>query len=178
MAISVTEKEHIKELIEKRINAEIERISTENKNDADDIKAQARKEAMAALGITQAVEDLESIDNQITKLTEKKTKTENKLVESLDLNKNQHYRYNDRQLIDSKIASASVSYEKTLLDAHPKLSTINTLKTERDNLLQNIWIATSNTQVKQLFEYLNGLLGQKPTEFELMAQKIPPDQTT
>jgi hypothetical protein len=177
MAISVTEKEHIKELIEKRINAEIERISTENKSDADDIRTQARKQAITALGLTQAIEDLESIDQQIAKLNDKRAKVEQKTLESLNIDMNRNYNRNSRQAIDSKIASASVSYEKALVEAHPKLKQINALKDERDNLLQTIWIATSNSQVKALFDYLNDLLDTKPTAFEVMAQKIAPDQT-
>lgn len=177
MAISVTEKEHIRELIEKRINAEIERISTENKQDADDIKAKARAQAIAALGLTQAIEDLDALELQLTKLNEKRSKLEHKTLELLNIDISRNYNRNPRQAIDAKIASASVSYEKTLIDAHPKLMKINELKAEKDNLLQTIWIATSNTQVKQMFDYLNALLGTKPTAFEQMAQKIPPDQT-
>ena len=144
MAISVTEKEHIRELIEKRINAEIERISIENKSDADDIKARARTQAINALGITQAITDLDALELQIERLNEKRLKLEQKTLEFLDIDTSRTYNCNLRQAINAKISSASVSYEKALIDAHPKLMKINELKAEKDNLLQTIWIATSN----------------------------------
>lgn len=178
MAISVTEKEHIRELIEKRINAEIEKISTENRVDEDDIKAKAKKEAIVALGIESPMGDLDALDAQIEKLQDKRSKLEFRTLEILDINPEKQRNYGThRQLINNKIKSASVAYQNRLLEAHPNLGRIVQLKAEMDSLLQTIWIATSNTQVKELFSYLNDLLGTKPTQLEIMAQKIPPDQT-
>lgn len=177
MAISVTEKEHIKDLIEKRINAKIEQIQIENKADLDMIKEQAKINGIEALGLTETMATIESIDDQITKLTEKRNKLEIKALESLGVDSNRVYnRY--REHINNKIATAAAISEKKLIDAHPNLKQISALKDEKENLLQTIWIATSNTQVKQLFDYLNSLLGVNPTSFEQMAQRIPPDQTT
>lgn len=180
MGLSVTEKQNIKEIIENRIDREIERIQTENKPAADDIKEQARAQTLAALNITDQISELQSIKEQITELGEQKKQLEGRILEMLgvDMRKaNYGYGASSEQAIESKIASASRSYEKNLLNAHPILGKIVTLRQEKDNLLQSVWIATSNVQVKQLFDMVNQLLASVPTELESMAQNIPPDTT-
>lgn len=180
MGLSVTEKQNIKEIIEERIDREIERIQTENKPAADSIKEEARTQTLTALNITDHMSELMSIKEQLAELGEQKKQLENRILEMLgvDMRKaNYGYGASSEQAIESKIASASRSYEKKLLTAHPILGKIVTLRQEKDNLLQSVWIATSNVQVKQLFDMVNQLLASVPTELEAMAQNIPPDTT-
>lgn len=49
-----------------------------------------------------------------------------------------------------------------------------TLRDEKDNLLDTVWLATSCKQIKELWEQVNALLELKPTALEEKALKIAP----
>ena len=48
------------------------------------------------------------------------------------------------------------------------------LRDEKDNLLDTVWLATSTSQIKELWEQVNTLLEFKPTALEENALKIAP----
>jgi hypothetical protein len=48
------------------------------------------------------------------------------------------------------------------------------LREEKENLLDTVWLATSSTQIKQLWEKVNELLEIRPTALEEKALKIAP----
>lgn len=178
MALSVTEKEEIKRIIEERINQQITRIQTENKIAASQIKKQARQQAVEALGLTAEITEMEQINTDQEKLNKRKEALESKVMATLGVDIKEHRYYNNATMIEERLKSATASYEDTLLKAHPQLGRIVTLNEEKMNLLQSVWIATSSAQVKLLFEMVNKLLNTSPTELENMAQRIPPDQSS
>lgn len=49
-----------------------------------------------------------------------------------------------------------------------------TLHSEKDNLLDTVWLATSCSQIKELWEQVNVLLELKPGALEEKALKITP----
>ena len=49
-----------------------------------------------------------------------------------------------------------------------------TLRGEKDNLLNTVWLATSCRQIKELWEQVNALLELKPTALEEKALKVEP----
>ena len=48
------------------------------------------------------------------------------------------------------------------------------LRVEKDNLLDTVWLATSSSQIKELWEQVNVLLEVKPTALEEKALQIAP----
>jgi hypothetical protein len=50
------------------------------------------------------------------------------------------------------------------------------LRGEKDNLLDTVWLATSSSQIKELWEQVNALLEVTPTALEEKALKIAPVQ--
>ena len=48
------------------------------------------------------------------------------------------------------------------------------LREEKDNLLDTVWLATSSSQIKELWEQVNSLLEITPTALEDKALKIAP----
>jgi hypothetical protein len=48
------------------------------------------------------------------------------------------------------------------------------LRSEKDNLLDVVWLATSPVQVRQLWSRVGELLGEKPTDLEKEALAIKP----
>ncbi len=51
------------------------------------------------------------------------------------------------------------------------------LRVEKENLLDTVWLATSPSQIKELWEQVNALLELKPTALEEKALKIAPLET-
>ena len=50
------------------------------------------------------------------------------------------------------------------------------MREEKDNLLDTVWLATSSSQIKELWEQANTLLAVKPTVLEQKALAISPPQ--
>ena len=50
------------------------------------------------------------------------------------------------------------------------------LRAEKENLLDTVWLATSTSQIKELWEQVNRLLGLTPTALEEKALRIVPPQ--
>ena len=50
------------------------------------------------------------------------------------------------------------------------------LREEKENLLDTVWLATSSSQIKELWEQVNTLLEITPTALEDKALKIAPVQ--
>ena len=48
------------------------------------------------------------------------------------------------------------------------------LREEKENLLDTVWLATSSSQIKELWSQVNTLLEIKPTVLEEKALKIAP----
>ena len=48
------------------------------------------------------------------------------------------------------------------------------LRREKENLVDTVWLATSSSQIKELWEQVNALLELKPTALEEKALRIPP----
>jgi len=61
-----------------------------------------------------------------------------------------------------------------LLAEHELGRQVLQLRSEKDNLLDVVWLATSSVQVRQLWSRVGELLGEKPTDLEREALAIKP----
>jgi hypothetical protein len=65
-------------------------------------------------------------------------------------------------------------HEEELLAEHELGRRVLELRAQKDNLLDVVWLATSPTQVRELWARIGKLLGDEPTALEREALAIPP----
>jgi hypothetical protein len=83
-------------------------------------------------------------------------------------------RVHDHPEIRAAIEKRRAVHEEELLAGHELGRQMIRLRAERENLLDVIWLATSPTQVRQLWRKVTELLGEVPTRLERDALSIPP----
>lgn len=181
MALSVTEKEEIKKIIEADIDAKVKRIWGENAGEREILVKKSIDLAIKKLGLTSLMSRYKKIEDKEKELDEQKknlrdemiAKIEDKTVEQV--RKDRGYRCG-RDEVDTAINEMQQVVFEDLVAKHPVLGEITRLETEKTHLLKNVWTATGTAAVKQLFAAVNTLLGLAPTELTKEAYAIDPSE--
>jgi hypothetical protein len=84
--------------------------------------------------------------------------------------------YRSDGVVDSAVSARARALEADILAESGLGKQVLALRDEKDNLLDTVWLATSTSQIKELWEHANALLGVTPTGLEERALKIPPVQ--
>ena len=181
MSLTVSEKTHWKERITKRIDQRIETlIAKQDPTLLQRVTEQSRERSYASLGIASQQQELEQIKKRREELDkrERRLKAEQRaaikstpLDEELD---SDHWRYDTT--VEQAVKTRATAFEADELAETDLGKQVLALREEKENLLDTVWLATSSTQIKQLWEQVNALLERTPTALEEKALTIPPDQ--
>ena len=76
--------------------------------------------------------------------------------------------------VESAVKARAAAMETDILSESDLGKQVVSLRVEKDNLLDTVWLATSGSQVRELWEQMNALLGVTPTVLEGKALKIAP----
>jgi len=185
MALTVTEKNHWKERIEARIEKKIEQLHAIEPNLRDRINRTARTQALDSLGLLehqQRLEDIEQIRRQLIE-EEKQIKramlaqVRNVPVSALEENASGYqYPYYGKGEVESAVEKRQQAHADVLLSESELGKQILHLQREKDNLLDTIWLATSNSQLRTLWSKVSELLGEQPSQLEREAMNITPSE--
>lgn len=170
MSITVTEKQELRDIINRRMKKKIEALKTENAAEFGTMKAEAYNIAVKELGLGEYMVKHADIVATIERLQEEKNEMEKKAAKSVGANTS--YRPHDN--VEEKIESAQDQVFERMLAGHPVGQQILDLKKEQDHMLETVWVATSSAQVKKLFEKVNEVLGESPTNLGGKAADIEP----
>ena len=177
MALTVTEKEHWKDRISRRIDQAIRSLcAAEDPGFLSRIEDLARERALQSLRI-------EDLEKQVAEVKAKRK----------DLVREENHTYRKMLAIVKRwVDAASVGYsrtpfgieqaiqlrqehhEKELLGESPLGRRILALREEKEELLDTVWLATSCKQVKELWQQVTELLKQEPTPLQAKAMKLEP----
>jgi hypothetical protein len=176
-SLTVKEKEHWKERIERRIEKQIEALCADEPSFMDSIHEAARKRALESLGVAKLQDRLDQIERQEESLDARQKRTQREMIAILrgiplrDVTK-------DLWRLDGDIKSAvekrQVVHEDELLAETDRGREILNLRTEKDNLLDTVWLATSPKQIKDLWEKVDELLGGPQTRLQREALAMEP----
>jgi hypothetical protein len=78
--------------------------------------------------------------------------------------------------VDEAVSARAKALEAEILASSDLGKRILALRVEKDNLLDTVWLATSSTQIKELWEHANKVLEVTPTTLEEKALRIAPVQ--
>ncbi len=180
MPLTVTEKAHWRERIAAKIERHVETLTARDPGLFERIQAQARTRAIQSLGLTELQAELETIATarKALDLREKQARQEVisrvkgiPLAEVTD-NATNHYPFD--QTLNAAITKRQVVHEQELLATQELGRAVLRLQTEKENLLDVVWLAASPSQIKQLWTKVAELLGEEPSTLEREALAITP----
>ena len=147
--LTVTEKEHWKNRIARRIDQVIEAIYAAHPDLKSRIADAARAEALRSLGLTQLQQQLDAIEEHERRSTKQKETTHRQMLAIVtgrnveDVPYHSHYAYRPNEVASAIDKRQSVHEEELLArDAHAQR--ILKLSREKDELLDTVWLATSS----------------------------------
>ena len=180
MAITVAEKTHWRDRIAARIDRRIETlVARQDPVLLQRVSEEARKKAYESLGIQAQQQELEAIQKEKEEferrerrlLAEQKAIINGTTVEQ-ELERGGYYRYDSD--VESAVKARAKAFEADILAESDLGRQVLVLRAEEDNLLDTVWLATSSSQIKELWEQVNALLEVIPTALEEKALKIAP----
>ena len=179
MGLTVTEKEHWKDRIARRIEKRIEAIFAEEPNLEDRVQRQARQRALSSLGLSDQQAELDQIEQQKDALEKREQELHRVMlarvrgVPESDIDEYSPYRH-DAEVSNALQRRQSV-HEDELLAEHERGREIIRLRQEQEDLLDTVWLATSGAQIKELWSKVAELLGGPQTQLQREALAIKPE---
>jgi hypothetical protein len=177
--LTVTEKEHWKDRIARRIDRRIDALWGEDPNLEERIEHDARQQALDSMGLADLQAELDEIDRQAETNAERKQQIGKHMlaiVRRVPVEQVRDYlAYQHVPEVDRAIERRQAIYTDQLLARTPLGERIKRLRLEKENLLDTVWLATSSASIKSLWEKVGALLGDPATPLERDALAIPPD---
>ncbi len=175
-SLTVREKEHWKERITRKIDQAIESLySLEKPTFLEEIDRDARKRAIESLGLTEAKNRVEELDEQRTRIDREKidlyrqmhARIAGKSVEEI---RAQHY--SEPYEVGAAVNRRAAVHRREILAATEVGRQVIELEREKEELLDTVWLATSGAHIKQLWSKVTDILQQQPTPFQQKALEI------
>ncbi len=176
-SLTVREKEHWKDRIAARIDKRIDALNAENGKIMEQVNKAARERALDSLGIGTLHKRAEHLKQQKSSLEEKESKTYREIAAKLrgiSVREVTDSRYGIQSEISEAVAERQTLHEDELLAESEAGREILSLRSEKENLLDTVWLATSGKQIKDLWEKVDSILGNTQTELQRKAMEIPP----
>lgn len=177
-ALTVTEKQHWKDRIGKRIEKRIEALGAEEPGFLERIQEAARKHALKSLGLDKLQSRLERIARQKKLLDAREETAERAMlavvrgVPARDLRRDSLYGV-EREISEA-VQKRQVVHEEELFAKTKRGREILHLRQEKENLLDTVWLATSPQQIKDLWQKIDDMLGGEQTRLQRAALAIKP----
>ena len=176
--LTVTEKEHWKGRIARRIDKKIEAITASDPNFFDRIDRQSRQRALESLGLAEHQAELDEIERQKESLQRRQKQLHKAMlarvrgVQPSDLDDCCYYHHDSE--VDAAIRKRQDVHEDELLDESELGQQVLRLRGEKEELLDVVWLASSPKQIKQLWSKVAELLGDQQTQLQRDALAIEP----
>lgn len=166
--LTVTEKEHWKARIDQRIDKAIERLHASDPSLMQNIHAQAEVDAHKFLGTYTNWKARTALQTKIRQLEEERESLERKLCAQVlgDQKSKQNAHYLNRSEYADVVRKTISRFEEVLLQSSETGREILRLKSERDALLDTVWLATSSIQIRDLWGRVVQVLGEEPTTLQ------------
>jgi hypothetical protein len=177
--LTVTEKEHWKQRISRRIDKAIDAIYAAQPDLKTRIAEAARSEALRSLGLAQLQQQIDTIEENEKRTSRQKEATYKQMFAVVagknvdELPYYSHYTLRPNE-VTTAIERRQTVHEEELLARDPQGKRILTLRREKEELLDTVWLATSGQQIKELWQSVAELLSDEPTELQTQAIRIEP----
>ena len=176
--LTVTEKEHWKNRIARRIEKRIEAITAGDPNFFERVERDARQRALESLGLAEYQAELDGIEQQKETLEKREKRLHKTMlakirgVEPGDLE--DYYSYRHDSEVENAVKRRKAVHEDELLAESELGQQVLKLRQEKENLLDTVWLAASAKQIKELWSKVAELLGDAQTQLQREALAIEP----
>ena len=176
--LTVTEKEHWKSRIARRIDKRIEAITAGDPNFFERIERDARQRALESLGLAEYQAELDQLQRQKETLEKREKRLHKTMlarirgVEPDDLD--DYYSYRHDSEVDNAVKRRKAVHEDELLAESELGQQVLKLRSEKESLLDTVWLAASAKQIKDLWHKVAELLGDEQTQLQRDALAIEP----
>lgn len=165
MSITVAEKEHWKARIQAKLSRKIDRLKRTDSALFQAIDKQAHQAALDQLAITDDYHQLDTLRANLKAQEQQVDELLSRLHEQLTGQKKQSCYGLEREITTIIKRHQDEAYED-LLGEHELGRQIRVLESEKENLLDTVWLATSSRQVRDLWEKVAQLLGDEATPIQ------------
>ena len=175
-SLTVTEKEHWKERIGKRIEKKIETLIAGDPSLMTRIQDQARQRALQSLGLAEMQAELDAVGAQQKELHEKEAHLQHQMLAHVrrvpieEVSETYHGYPNSQ--VTTAIQKRQTVHEDEFLAQNDLGQEILRLRREKENLLDTVWLATSPQHIKDLWQKVVELLGDEQTPLQKEALTI------
>lgn len=177
MSLTVKEKEHWKERIARRIDTAIEMLQAENDPTfLQRIQDEAQQKARNSLGIAELHQQCEQLGAEIAQLEGRRNDAWTEMLATVTgtpLGDVPKQRYESHEVRDAVRRRAAIHKRELLLE-QPLGRQILELQHEKEELLDTVWLATSPSQIKELWSRFAKLLNWEPPALQQQAIAIEP----
>ena len=181
MSLTLGERNHWRDRIAKRIDQRIETlVAREDPTLLQRVAEQARAKAYQSLKIDGQQREFEAIQKQKEEIErrERRLRAEQRAIINgtsvdFELERGGSYGRYDHE-VEQSVNARARALEADILAESDLGKQVLSLRAEKDNLLDTVWLATSSSQIKELWESVNALLEVRPTALEEKALKIAP----
>lgn len=172
MALTVTEKEHWKKRIEKKLDRKIEGLYAARPTFMADVQTKAREQAIESLGIADALKRREECNEQAKcleieagRMTRRAAAILHGVLPDTLAGNDWHWEHCVKEAIEKR----SRVTEQEILASDELGRRVLALQREKEDLLDTVWLATSPRQVRELWEDVCRLLNDEPTALQSQA---------
>lgn len=176
MPLTVREKEHWKERIARRIDHAIEEIqASDDPGFRQRIRDQAEEQAWSSLGLTALRNEENEIQAELKRLSERRDVIRREMGALINGHPPGESRNHCRSVFDvrSAVFLRAKVHERQLLKESELGQRILHLLHEKEELLDTVWLATSPSQIKDLWSRCADALDWEPPRLQQHALKIP-----
>jgi hypothetical protein len=175
-SLTVTEKEHWKERIGRKIDQKVEALAAADPGLFDRVAGAARERALKSLGLAEMQAELDEVAAQKGELEGRAARAYRAMLaavrrvpleEAADA-----YTHGPHPEVTRALAKRQEAHEEDLLAEDPIGHEVLRLRREKERLLDVVWLAISPQQVKDLWAKVSELLGDEPTPLERAALAI------
>lgn len=175
--LTVTEKEHWKSRIERRIDQTIESLASQEPSLLPSIREEAEDAANKSLGIDGCKSTIAQLERETQTLEAQKNEVERAMHTQVFGKEAWQGTSYSRYSIEKAVKTRQLVHENELLAQSKLGEQILALRREREALLDTVWLATSSIQIRELWGRVEELLGGQPTNLQQAALKISSDST-
>ena len=180
MPLTVREKEHWKQRIEKKIDKAVEEIyRKEGKELKKTLRQEAEERAVKRLGLQSYMEKYQTLQDRKSALKEQLSKLSDEAAKPFEAEGNQsrYYHQGGHSLIESVVQRERVEAEKEILLESDAGRKVLRLEREREELADTIWLATSPVQIRSLWKDFTALVTEEPTDLQKQAMTYEPAES-
>jgi hypothetical protein len=179
--LTVTEKEHWKKRISKKINKKIEALYAADPNLRERLKRTAHEQALKSLKVATLFKEKEKAEAKKNEWGAKMTEITNKIEKTIKKNspasetQSCHYHYNQTSEVDNCINLRQAAHFDVLLAKDKTGKKILKMQDEKEGVLDAVWLATGTKEIKELWSACEKLFDiDSPTQLVSRAAKMAP----